>query len=421
MPPLASPSPSQSPSHPRIRRISRLLQRPPRLLVLGALIGALLATGLAAPALAAKRKVPFGFFGSVVPPEMFPLPESVLDRQFALMARSGVESVRLTFDWGSLEPTPGSYALTEVDKLVRSASRSRLQIVLNVSGTPCWASSAPLDPECRRFPPSAANRARFAALMTLLVRRYGSNGEFWRENRGVPRNPITLWQIWNEQTAPWHWRESPWAPGYASLLRATYPRIKSVDRRARVIAGSLVAYGRSYNPWDAVRDLYRAGARQYFDAISVHPFTNDPRSVAKTAWQTTEILRRVRQRMDQAGDRAKPLLVTEITWPAGKGKVPRQARFYMEVTPRQQAERMRAAFLRLAAWRKRLRLTHVHWYTWATGYDPVGPETVMLFRYSGLMRMRGTSFEPMPILGTYRSLAAQLEGCRKGSDARRCR
>ncbi|WDT94128.1 beta-galactosidase [Thermoleophilum album] len=375
----------------------------------------------ALPAHAAKRKVPFGFFGTVVPPEMFPVRESTLNKQFALMAWSGVESVRLTFDWASLEPQPGVYVLNDVDKLVRSASRARVQIILNISGTPCWASSAPLDPECRRFPPADSHMPRFAALMELLVRRYGSKGSFWSQNRSVPRNPIVYWQLWNEQTAPWHWRAARWASGYTRLLKLAYPAIKRADRRAKVVAGSLVAHGQSYNPWTAARDLYQAGARKYFDAIAVHPFTNDPKSVSRTAWQTTEILRRVRSVMNGAGDKRKPLLVTEITWPAGKGKVPRQARFYMEVTAKGQAQRMRAAFYRLAAWRKRLRLTHVQWYTWGTGYDSVGPTTVMLFRYSGLTKMRGESFKPLPILKTYAAIAAHFQGCKKRSDARRCR
>lgn len=399
--------------------VRQLRMGPPSLAVLA--VVALVAGATAAPAQGAKRKVPFGFFGTVVPPEMFPVRESVLTKQFALMARSGVESVRLTFDWGSLEPQPGVYQLADVDKLVRSASRARLQIVLNVSGTPCWASSAPFDPECRRFPPADSHMPRFAALMRTLVQRYGSRGSFWARNQPVRRNPIVYWQLWNEQTAPWHWRAARWASGYTRLLKLAYPAIKGADRRARVIAGSLVASGANYNQWTAARDLYRAGARKYFDAIAVHPFTNDPKSVARTAWQTTEILRRVRAVMNAAGDRRKPILVTEITWPAGKGKVPRQARFYMEVTAKGQAQRMRAAFYRLVAWRKRLSLTHVQWYTWGTGYDPVGPETVMLFRYSGLTRMRGESFKPLPILKTYAAIAARFEGCRKRSDARRCR
>lgn len=399
--------------------VRQLRVAPPSLAVLT--VVALVAGATAAPAQGAKRKVPFGFFGTVVPPEMFPIRESVLTKQFALMARSGVESVRLTFDWGSLEPQPGVYQLADVDKLVRSASRARLQIVLNVSGTPCWASSAPFDPECRRFPPADSHMPRFATLMRTLVQRYGSRGSFWARNRSVRRNPIVYWQLWNEQTAPWHWRAARWASGYTRLLKLAYPAIKRADRRAHVIAGSLVANGAKYNQWTAARDLYRAGARKYFDAIAVHPFTNDPKSVARTAWQTTEILRRVRAVMNAAGDRRKPILVTEITWPAGKGKVPRQARFYMEVTAKGQAQRMRAAFYRLVAWRKRLRLTHVQWYTWGTGYDPVGPETVMLFRYSGLTRMRGESFQPLPILNTYAAIAARFEGCRKRSDARRCR
>jgi hypothetical protein len=46
---------------------------------------------------------------------------------------------------------------------------------------------------------------------------------------------------------------------------------------------------------------------------------------------------------------------------------------------------------------------------------------VMSFRYAGLTRLRGGVFSPMPLLRTYTSLAARYEGCRKSTDARRCR
>ena len=45
----------------------------------------------------------------------------------------------------------------------------------------------------------------------------------------------------------------------------------------------------------------------------------------------------------------------------------------------------------------------------------------MSFRYSGLNRLSGGVFSPMPILGSYTRLAAKYQGCRKSADARVCR
>ena len=67
---------------------------------------------LPATGFAAKRKVPFGFFGTVVSHELSNpafVSDAALDQQMALMARSGVESVRAPVNWADLEPAPGAY------------------------------------------------------------------------------------------------------------------------------------------------------------------------------------------------------------------------------------------------------------------------------------------------------------------------
>src|SRR4051795_5622353 len=103
-----------SPAMVRVRRFSLLLT-----------LAALLAGTIATSPAEAKRKVPFGFFGTVVPPELTsPNAVSVktLDDQFGLMARSGVESVRLTFGWEQLEPKNTQFDFSTADKLLRAAS-----------------------------------------------------------------------------------------------------------------------------------------------------------------------------------------------------------------------------------------------------------------------------------------------------------
>ena len=109
-------------------RISRILL----LLSVAALLGATVAS----PAEAAKRKVPFGFFGAVVPPELsYPgaVSDAVLEEQMALMARSGVESVRITLAWDEVEAAPGAYDFANLDRLAAAAARHRLALILNVS------------------------------------------------------------------------------------------------------------------------------------------------------------------------------------------------------------------------------------------------------------------------------------------------
>jgi polysaccharide biosynthesis protein PslG len=388
--------------------------RAPRPAVLLGLV-LLLVLLVAVPAEAAKRKVPFGFFGTVVQP----MPDAALDGQMALMAQSGVESGRLIVRWETLEPARGVYTWEVLDRFAAVAAAHGLSLLPNVTQTPRWASERPDDPEFWRWP---GDPTAYAELMRQLVCRYGPNGSFWAQNPGLPRKPIREWQIWNEQTAPWHWKTRPWGPSYTRLLKASYKAIHGADRRAKVVAGSLVAFG-SYAPWDGMRELYRAGAKKFFDVIAVHPFTN-ARSAKRAAAQTLEIVRRVRAQMVRRRDRRKEIILTEMTWPAAVGEVPQSALEQaagLATTRRGQALRLTAAYRQLARARRKMRITQVYWYAWTTEYDRNSPESVMAFRYSGLNRVFGGVFSPMPILRTYSEVAAKYEGCRKSADARRCR
>jgi hypothetical protein len=372
--------------------------------------------------------VPFGFFGTVMGSEMTNprlVPDAALDQQMALMARSGVESVRVQFAWPSVETAPGVYNWPIIDRLVASAARHRLALLANVWTTPEWASVNPNDPVFWRFPPRDANS--YAELMRQLVLRYGPRGSFWSANPSIPRVPIREWQIWNEQMAPWFWNSRPWQTSYTRLLKAAYRAIHGADPNAKVVAGSLVAIGGSqvkrggYTQFDGLRDLYRAGAGRFFDVIAIHPFTNNPKSVSDTVWRTLEIVRRVRVIMRQRGDGRKPIILTELTWPAAVGRVPRQRLLGLETTPRGQVARLKAVYRRLAQVQRRLGVTETYWYAWATQYDAKSPQSDVAYRFAGLTRIQGGVFSRMPILRTYSNVAARYQGCRKSSNARRCR
>jgi hypothetical protein len=378
---------------------------------------ALVAASIATPAQAAKRKVPFGLFGTVLPPEMLNpqlVSDATLEQQMTFMARSGVESVRMNVYWPDIETAPGVYDWTSVDRLVAAAASHGFAILATVTSAPQWARKRP---NVGSSPPVPRLYAEFAR---QLVLRYGSRGTLWAENPTLPRVPIRQWQVWNEQMAPWFWAATPWQRTYVPVLKAAYRAIHRADRGAKVIAGSLVAV-RGYNQWDGIRDLYRAGAKRYFDVIAVHPFTNNPRSVSNTIWRTLEIVRRVRGPMRGHGDGRKPIILTELSWPAAVGKVPRNRLLGLETTALGQIKRLKAAYRQLArVWRK-TRLTQAYWYAWATEYDARGPGINVSFRFAGLNRFTDGVFSPMPVLRTYADVAAKYQGCRKSSNARRCR
>jgi hypothetical protein len=374
-----------------------------------------------AAASAAPRKVPFGFFGTVVAPN-FGAPgvfsDQELDRQMALMASSGVETARVPLTWADTETRPGVYNWTRIDRVVAAAARHQISLLVNVLLTPKWASSRPGAPNPYIFPPS--DYGRFGAFMSQLVQRFGPTGSFWTLNPSLPRVPLRRWQIWNEQMAPWMWGPRPWRKSYTRLLKAAYRAIHTADRGAKVVPGSLVAYSKQ-NQWSAMSDLYKAGAKRFFDEIAVHPFTNDPRSVRRTIANTLLIIKRVRARMRAHGQGRLPIMVTELTWPAAVGKVPRRRLLGLETTGKGQVKRMKAGYRQLAKVRRKLGISEVYWFSWASEYDAKSRQSDVAFRFTGLNRFDNGMFSPMPLLGVFSNLARKYEGCPKSTTAGVCR
>jgi hypothetical protein len=151
---------------------------------------------------------------------------------------------------------------------------------------------------------------------------------------------------------------------------------------AKVVAASLATFNR-YTSWDAARDLYRAGARPYFDVVSVHPFTNGAIRSARASdrvVKTVELVRREmrrQRRRRQAGDHHRALLAGG----AGPGAARPPPRAWR---PRQRPGG--AAARGLHATRPgapALGLRQVYWFNWASEYDPNSPAADVTFRFSG--------------------------------------
>ena len=371
--------------------------------------------------LAAKRKVPFGFFGANVD-QAFPAASWPAQQgQARLMARSGVESMRVQFNWaaaqqyaslaevpagrrGSFVPGPSgrpiTFALT--DARVRLAAEAGLRVLPIVIFSPQWASAQPAANFFRSYLP--ADPQTYAAYLQALIARYGPNGSFWAQNPGLPRLPIREWQIWNEPTRLGDQERQPAERYYPPLLRAAHGAVKAADGGAKVILAGIHNLS-----WQTLRKLYRGGIKGYFDAAAFHPYTRKVSNVVR-------IVRLNRAVMRRRGDGRKPIYLTEVTYTAAKGRIPKSQEFGPETTARGQAKRLAKVYRALISRRRKLGIARAYWYAWATPYQ--GSST---FGYAGLVRQAGSSFFRRPALASYARTARRYEGCRKSSDARRCR
>jgi hypothetical protein len=354
-------------------------------------IAALCAAALVCAAPAAAR-TPAGFFGTVWDDDLG-APDAAQDAQWGTMASSGVETVRTSFNWAAAQPRQGQpFDLSRSDRMVRLAAAQGLTLLPVVQFAPGWARAYRNRPTS---PPR--HEADYTAYLTALVTRYGPAGSFWSENPGLPRAPVREWQIWNEPHLLTYWdapARSHWgAPrGYVRLLKASHRAIKAADPGAKVVLAGLTQLA-----WNELTKLYRAGARSSFEVATLQTFPQTP----ARALRATRLFRRA---MIQAGDRRKRMYITEITWPASKGRT-QGIRFQRQETDRGMARRLTQALPLLARHARALRLARVYWYVWASPYGHGGS----IFRYAGLQRFADGVFTPRPALAAYQRTARRLE------------
>ncbi|MGH2762265.1 MAG: hypothetical protein ACRDLD_06750 [Thermoleophilaceae bacterium] len=359
---------------------------------------------VAAPAAeAGKRKVPRGFFGVMWDRAAIRSSPENQEAQWALMAQSGVESVRTVVAWARAQPVEGRAPdFSHTDELVARAARHNMALLPIVLDPPDWAAR---NPGRQGSPPS--HIGAYTAFLRGLVLRYGPSGAFWDEHPELPREPVRAWQIWNEPHIGFYWNtdgrsRNAWAREYARLLKASKPAIESVDPRATIVLAGLADFA-----WRHYALLSRYKIRRYFDVAALNFFTSRPKNVIKGVRYFRRALRRDRARR-------KPIWITETTWPAGKNRVARpraawQRRWY--TTDRGMAKRLRGLYRLAARNRRRLRLGRVYWYTWASSYGNGD-----LFDYAGLVRYSSGQIDARPSLRAYRRSARRYQGCRKTSE-----
>lgn len=327
-------------------------------------------------------------------------PAALRPDQLGLMRSSGVETIRVVFNWDQTEPTAGAPNFAALDQTVSLASQAGLKILPIVLYTPQWASSTPSVGNYYLYAPSKTSY--YTDFLRALVARYGPRGSFWSANPGVRKIPIRQWQIWNEPAFKFFWASQPYYKTYPKLLRAAFKAVHSADRGAKVVTAGLA--NTQANPsWKYMKRFYRYGFRHSFDILALHPFASSVSHLLKIVQFDRAVLKRY-------GDGNKPVFLTEMSWPASVGQIPKSDYLGFETTPSKQGKLMQQGFAALLR-HKRLRVRAAFWYDWASRFvpTPIGG-TAVSFQYAGLTKYDGASaFTPTPALSAY-SKAAHAYG-----------
>lgn len=220
----------------------------------------------------------------------------------------GVKQIRVFLPWRAMEPSRGNYNWVISDRILDAAAARGIAVVGAVTSTPIWASrngfwlpnAAPDDPNT------------YATFMTRLAERYGSVSG---------RQRIAAYEIWNEPNANIGWSPQPNVAGYTELLKRAYTAIKAVEPTAMIVGGVLGA-GLSFGTWtinpvNYLTQMYAAGARGHFDALSFHPYNFSSSFSAGAPYANTPYrqLLSLRSLMNSNGDGEKKIWTTEYGVP----------------------------------------------------------------------------------------------------------
>ena len=208
--------------------------------------------------------------------------------------------VRVFIGWDGIEPQQGVYNTAEIQNYQKffAALPAGTKIDVDVEGSPPWAADGSSNPAT-----APANDANYAGFVNYLVNAFHGR--------------VTAWEIWNEEDNSGWWNGTP--GGYAALLKAAYPAIKSADPKATVLVGGLTGNDGAY-----LSQLYADGAKGSFDAVGVHtdtacniasPYSFEYNLGTHTVNQYFFLgFTSIHAVMVNAGDGDKPVYMTELGW-----------------------------------------------------------------------------------------------------------
>jgi len=198
------------------------------------------------------------------------------------------------WDWGSLEPSRGSFSWGPVETRIKHASDSGVNLMVTFWGTPPWV--RPSHPDSKTYGPDDLQDAR--NFFRTVAEHCKGRVDWW-----VPGGEPNLGRDAKFGFPLGYWSSRPHISSYVAYQRATYEGLKSGDPDCH-IAG--------INPanvdLDFIRACYDEGAADTFDVMDVHYY-----AITQTfeEWEPERIFASLRALMAEYGDSEKPILCSE--------------------------------------------------------------------------------------------------------------
>jgi Glycosyl hydrolase catalytic core len=199
--------------------------------------------------------------------------------------------------WTYLEPAPGKYDFSLLDKYVQIAQEHNVELILTLEGTPTWASSRPNEV------PVHANGAKGAAGVAATPLTTSTWEDFLRTVGTRYKGKIRVYEIWNEPMAKPYFSGSP--QEMAGLVKSASTVLKQIDPENRIISPPVSGDNDGIDWFDR---FLSAGGGQFVDIYGFHFYVGGPpeKSLPK--------IERARALLRKYGQDSKPIWNTEAGW-----------------------------------------------------------------------------------------------------------
>ena len=228
--------------------------------------------------------------------------QAEFDSAATQVAATGVGWTRVDLQWDLVQPVSGGpYDWGWTDKTVAAAQAKGLKVMLIVSYTPSWANGGHSD---HRYYPTDVSA--WSAFMTAAAQRY------------LPLN-VTTFEIWNEpnnsvQSSPSLYTSNILIPA-SNAIRSVSNTLQKPVTIVTGGAASLLNTPGITDQYAWATGLYSAGAKPYFDAYGVHPYTWPGDPTVPGTFNSLQRVSEIHTTMANNGDGGKQIWVTEFGFP----------------------------------------------------------------------------------------------------------
>ncbi|MBT2726358.1 cellulase family glycosylhydrolase [Bacillus sp. ISL-75] len=171
-----------------------------------------------------------------------------------LIKSAGLRVVRTDLTWSRIEREKGKYDFitTGYDELTNSLIKNNIRpyYILDYSNSLYEKDLSIVTND---------GREAFNKYVDSVTKRYSGNS--------------IVWEIWNEPNG-FYWKPNPNVEAYSQLVKGASKIIKRNDPSAQVVAPALTGLNSDSIVW--LEEVFKRGAMEDVDAVSVHPYRGAP-------------------------------------------------------------------------------------------------------------------------------------------------